>query len=198
MDVSISARHVNVTPRLEEVIHEKIGQLDRYLDVLDYASVHFDQAQNPRIAEKQFCEIVLRGRGHHLRCKVRAPDPFTAIDLAEDKLMRQIRKLRTKLQRRHHGTGDTIRSGTDAQLNNVSVIETAMPDAPEIDGDEEPMPQIVKTKRFHLGPLTPDEAVEKMENMDHGFFFFINKETARSAVVYRRDDGDVGLIDEAG
>ncbi len=195
MDVSISARHVNVTPRLEEVIHEKIGQLDRYLDVLDYASVHFDQAQNPRIADKEFCEIVLRGRGHHLRCKVRAPDPFTAIDLAEDKLMRQIRKLRTKLQRRHHGTGATIRSGTDAPLSNVSVIEAEMPD---VDVDEERMPQIVKTKRFHLGPLTPDEAVEKMENMDHGFFFFINRETDRSAVVYRRDDGDVGLIDEAG
>ena len=90
MDVSISARHVNVTPRLEEVIHEKIGQLDRYLDALDYASVHFDEARNPRIADKEFCEIVLKGRGHLLRCKVSAPDPFTAIDLAEDKLLRQI------------------------------------------------------------------------------------------------------------
>ena len=111
MDVSISARHVNVTPRLEEVIHEKIGQLDRYLDALDYATVHFDEARNPRITDKEFCEVVLKGRGHHLRCKVSAPDPFTAIDLAEHKLLRQIRKLRTKLHRRHHGTGATIRSG---------------------------------------------------------------------------------------
>ena len=193
MDVSISARHVNVTPRLEEVIHEKIGQLDRYLDALDYASVHFDEARNPRIADKEFCEVVLKGRGHHLRCKVRAPDPYTAIDLAEDKLLRQIRKLRTKLHRRHQGTGATIRSGVDAPMGNVAVVEETSPDV-----EDEPIPQIVKTKRFHLGPLTPDEAVEKMENMDHGFFFFINKETARSAVVYRRDDGDVGLIDEAG
>ena len=194
MDVSISARHVNVTPRLEEVIHEKIGQLDRYLDALDYATVHFDEARNPRITDKEFCEVVLKGRGHHLRCKVSAPDPFTAIDLAEHKLLRQIRKLRTKLHRRHHGTGATIRSGTDAQLTNVAVLD----EAPDPEAEEERIPQIVKTKRFHLGPLTPDEAVEKMENMDHGFFFFINKETARSAVVYRRDDGDVGLIDEAG
>ena len=194
MDVSISARHVNVTPRLEEVIHEKIGQLDRYLDALDYATVHFDEARNPRITDKEFCEVVLKGRGHHLRCKVSAPDPFTAIDLAEHKLLGQIRKLRTKLHRRHHGTGATIRSGTDAQLTNVAVLD----EAPDPEAEEERIPQIVKTKRFHLGPLTPDEAVEKMESMDHGFFFFINKETARSAVVYRRDDGDVGLIDEAG
>ena len=194
MDVSISARHVNVTPRLEEVIHEKIGQLDRYLDALDYATVHFDEARNPRIADKEFCEVVLKGRGHHLRCKVSAPDPFTAIDLAEHKLLRQIRKLRTKLHRRHHGTGATIRSGVDTQLSNVAVADQVA----DLDSEEERIPQIVKTKRFHLGPLTPDEAVEKMENMDHGFFFFINKETVRSAVVYRRDDGDVGLIDEAG
>ena len=64
--------------------------------------------------------------------------------------------------------------------------------------EDDVMPSIVKTKRFHLGPLTPDEAVLKMELLGHGFFFFINRETSRSAVVSRREDGDVGLIDEAG
>ena len=188
MDVSISARHVTITPRLEEVIHEKIGQLDRYLDGLDYAGVHFDEARNPRIADKEFCEVHLKGHGHHLRCKVHAPDPFTAIDLAEAKLERQIRKLRTKLRRRHHGTGASLRS--------AEALTVAEPRADEVDAADE-LPQIVRTKRFHLAPLTPVEAVEKMEELGHGFFFFINKETSRSAVVYRRDDGDVGLIDEA-
>ncbi len=188
MDVSISARHVVITPRLEEVIYEKIGQLDRYLEGLDFAGVHFDEAQNPRIAEKEFCEVHLRGNGHHLRCKVHAPDPFTAIDLAEAKLERQIRKLRTKIQRRQHGDGATIRTSSDGEVLAVDV---------DADADDDVMPQIVKTKRFHLGPLDPIEAVEKMEELGHGFFFFINKETSRSAVVYRRDDGDVGLIDEA-
>ena len=188
MDVSISARHVDITPRLEEVIHEKIGELDRYLDGLEYAGVHFDQAQNPRIADKQFCEVHLKGNGHHLRCKVHAPDPFTAIDLAEAKLERQIRKLRTKIQRRSHGTGDSLRAASAT----VAVAE------PDVDADaDEHEPKIVRTKRFHLAPLDAEDAVEKMEELGHGFFFFINKETSRSAVVYRRDDGDVGLIDEA-
>lgn len=191
MDVSISARHVTITPRLEEVIHEKIGQLDRYLDGLDYAGVHFDEAQNPRIADKEFCEVHLKGHGHHLRCKVHAPDPFTAIDLAEAKLERQIRKLRTKIQRRQHGTGDSIRGAADI---GVAQADTDAPD--EID-EADQGPQIVRTKRFHLAPIDPVEAVDKMEELGHGFFFFINKETSRSAVVYRRDDGDVGLIDEA-
>lgn len=189
MDVSISARHVNITPRLEEVVHEKIGQLDRYLVGLESASVHFLEEQNPRISDKQFCEVHVKGQGHHLRCKVNAPDPFTAVDLAEAKLERQIRKLRTKIQRHNHGTGDSLRFAADEA---PVVVE------PEIDLDEEPdLPKIVKTKRFHLGPLNPDEAVEKMEELGHGFFFFINRDTSRSAVVYLRDDGDVGLIDEA-
>ena len=56
----------------------------------------------------------------------------------------------------------------------------------------------MKSKRFHLGPLTPEDAALKMDLLGHGFFFFINRATGRSAVVYRREDGDVGLIDEAG
>jgi ribosomal subunit interface protein len=191
MDVSISARHVTITPRLEEVIHEKIGQLDRYLDGLDYAGVHFDEARNPRIADKEFCEVHLKGHGHHLRCKVHAPDPFTAIDLAEAKLERQIRKLRTKIQRRHQGTGASIRTET------AQTVVAAEPEADIVDLDDEALPEIVRTKRFHLAPLTPIEAVEKMEELGHGFFFFINRDTSRSAVVYKRDDGNVGLIDEA-
>ena len=67
MDVSISGRHVTITPRLEEVIQEKIGGLDRFLSGLDHAEVHFDEARNPRIADKESCEVVVEGHGHHLR-----------------------------------------------------------------------------------------------------------------------------------
>ncbi len=110
MDVSISSRHLTVTPKLEEAIRTKIGHLDRFLPELDTAVVHFDEARNPRIANREICEVTLSGHGHHLRCKVQAPDPFAAVDRAEAKLERQIRKLRTKLQARHHGRGDTIRN----------------------------------------------------------------------------------------
>ena len=191
MELSISSRHKAITPRLEEVVRTKIGQLDRFLDDLDTAEVHFDEARNPRIIDRETCEVTLTGHGHRLRCKVNASDAFTAVDLAEAKLERQIRKLRTKLQNRHRGRGDTIRTGEPQHV----------PDAVDGSGgvdDVEPELQIVKTKRFHLGPLTPAEAALKMDLMGHGFFFFINSATGRSAVVYRRDDGAVGLIDEAG
>lgn len=191
MEISISSRHVRVTPRLEEVIREKIGDLDRYFEKLDSGVVHFAETRNPRIADRITCEVVVDGDGHHIRCKVSAPDPYSAVDLAEEKLTRQIRKLRTRLRRIHQGS-DTIRmaEGKSPQPVDLAGIDFEDP-------AEEPIPRIVKTKRFHIGPLTPDDAVLKMELLGHGFFFFINKETSRAAVVYRRDDGDIGLIDVA-
>ena len=196
MEISISSRHTDITPGLEEVVRTKIGQLDRFMDDLDTAEVHFDEARNPRIIDRETCEVTLTGRGHHVRCKVNAPDAFTAVDLAGAKLERQIRKLRTKLQKRHHGRGDTIRTGASVEPQPVgSALDGSGPD----DADEVELElRIVKTKRFHLGPLSPSEAALKMDLMGHGFFFFINSVTGRSAVVYRRDDGAVGLIDEAG
>lgn len=199
MDVSISARHVNITPRLEEVINEKIGTLDRFLDGLDHAEVHFDEARNPRIEDKEFCEVTVQGHGHHLRTKVHARDPYSAIDQATLKLERQIRKLRTKLQKRHHGDGVSLRDlDASALLDELAPGSTAAVDGLDIEDDDEHVAQIVKSKRFYLAPMVPDDAVLKMELLGHGFFFFINKETNRSAVIYKRDDGDIGLIDEAG
>ena len=191
MEISISSRHVRVTPRLEEVIREKIGDLDRYFEKLDSGVVHFAEARNPRISDKISCEVVLDGDGHHIRCKVSAPDPFAAVDLADEKLTRQIRKLRTRLRRIRQGS-DTIRVAEGEAPNTVDLAGVDFEESAD-----EPMPRIVKTKRFHIGPLTPDDAVLKMELLGHGFFFFVNKETSRAAVVYRRDDGDVGLIDVA-
>ena len=198
MEISISSRHIPITSGLEEAVRTKIGQLDRYLEDLDTAEVHFDEARNPRIANRGTCEVTLTGHGHHLRCKVNAPDPFTAIDLAEAKLERQIRKLRTRLRNRHRGRGDTIRTGATAGVEPQPAGQTHDGSDPSDSDSDEPELRIVKTKRFHLGPLSPPEAALKMDLMGHGFFFFINSTTGRSAVVYRRDDGAVGLIDEAG
>lgn len=195
MEVSISSRHKSVTPALESAVRAKIGGLDRFMENLDSAEVHFDESRNPRIVDRETCEVTITGHGHHLRSKVSASDRFTALDLAEAKIERQIRKLRTKLQRRHHGTGDTIRAGAGAERLGGDASGAVEADAGEAEDDEL---RIVKSKRFHLGPLTPEEAALKMDLLGHGFFFFINSDTSRSAVVYRRDDGAVGLIDEAG
>ena len=185
MQIAISSRKTVVTPRLEEVIREKIGRLDKFLEGMDRAEVHFAEEKNRRLADrKEMCEVTMYGHGHQVRCKVTAPDPFTAIDLAVEKLEHQLHKLKSKLVQRHHGGPKATRNG-----GGVPAVTTVL-------DDEELGTKIVKTKRFVMTPMTAAEAAMQMELLGHDFFFFANVETGLTGVVYRRSDATVGLIDE--
>ena len=198
MQVTVSRRHTEVPESLRVMTEEKIGRLARFVDGLDHAEVHFSEHKNPRIADKEVCEVTIEGHGHHVRCKVQAPDGFQAVDKAYDKLEHQLHKLKTKLRQRYQGAPKG-KKGVDS-LGAVIVVDDA-PVEPQGDADEDeafdPGPKIVKAKRFAMFPMSAEEAVQRMELIGHGFFFFTNAETSRAAVVYRRDDGQVGLIDEA-
>lgn len=196
MQVTVSRRHTEVPESLRVMAEEKIGRLGRFLDGLDHAEVHFWEHKNPRIADKEVCEVTIEGHGHHVRCKVQAPDGYQAIDKAYDKLEHQLHKLKTKLSRRQQGRPKGHKK-VDA-LGVVAVIEPEVAEGgTEVDELIDDGPRIVKSKRFAIHPMSAEEAAERMELIGHGFFFFTNVETSRSAVVYRRDDGNVGLIDEA-
>ena len=194
MQVTVSARHMEVSDALRETAVEKIGRLSRFLEGMDRAEVHFFEERNPRIADKEVCEVVLEGHGHHVRCKVSAPDGFAAVDQAVAKLEHQLHKLKSKLQRRHHGPRPR-----PAAVPVVGGPEPALPEVEpvEVEVDEADGPRIVKVKRHGLKPMLPDEAALQLELVGHDFYFFANAETGRSAVLYRRADGDLGLIDEA-
>ena len=187
MQVTVSSRHTDVPESLRSVVEEKIGRLDRFLDGMDRAEVHFSQERNPRITDREICEVTLEGHGHYVRCKVHAPDGFVAIDRAVAKLEHQLHKLKTKLKRRNHVAARVV-------ADVPAAPEPAI--APPMAGGG--APSIVKSKRFAMMPMTPEEAAQRMDLLGHGFFFFTNLDTRRAAVVYRRDDGDVGLIDEDG
>jgi putative sigma-54 modulation protein len=187
LDISVSSRHTEVSEALRAAAIDKISRLARFVDGMDRAEVHFWEQKNPRIADKEVCEVTLEGHGHHVRCRVSAPDGFVAVDRAVEKLEHQLHKLKTKLRSRTTASRRATRAGQDA----------ARADA-EAEPDDLPGPRIVKTKRFSTKPMTPDEAALQMDLLNHGFYFFTNSITDRAAVVYRRDDGDVGLIDEAG
>ena len=115
--------------------------------------------------------------------------------LAVEKLEHQLHKLKTKLVRRNRARQPTA-SGPTATTAPTPPVGAERRGAPTTTrrSDE---PRIVKTKAFRIKPMTPEEAVLQMDLLGHDFFFFTNADTERAAVVYRRDDGDVGLIDEA-
>ena len=193
MQVTVSARNTEVPESLRVMAEEKIGRLGRFVDGLDHAEVHFSEHKNPRIADKEVCEVTIEGHGHHVRCKVQAPDGYQAIDKAYEKLEHQLHKLKTRLNRRKQGQPKAHKK-VDA-LGAVAVVDEETPAVEPETMDEGP--RIVKSKRFAIHPMSAEEAAERMELLGHGFFFFTNVETSRSAVVYLREDGNVGLIDEA-
>ena len=82
VQVNISSRRTVVSDRLQDLTRSKLSRLDKYVPGLERADVHFCEEQNPRISDKEICEITVKGHGHHVRTKVTAPDPYTAIDLA--------------------------------------------------------------------------------------------------------------------
>jgi putative sigma-54 modulation protein len=189
VEITVSARHTDISPALRAAAEEKIGRLARFVDGMERAEVHFFEERNPRIADKEVCEVTLEGQGHHVRCKVAAPDGFVAIDRAVEKLEHQLHKLKTKLLRRTHGRRVAVgANGT----NGAGLLVEDEDDTADVGI------RIVKSKSFAIKPMSASEAAEQMEMVGHDFFFFTNADTSRAAVVYRRDDGDVGLIDHAG
>jgi ribosomal subunit interface protein len=105
MQVTVSSRHTDVSEALRVAANEKIGRLSRFLTPLDRAEVHFYEERNPRIADREVCEVTLEGRGHRVFCKVAAPDGFAAIDLAVTKLEQQLHRIKTRqVDRQHAGS----------------------------------------------------------------------------------------------
>lgn len=100
MEIRVSARNTEVSPALREAVEDKLGRLARKANGLDRADVHFSEERNPRIAEREICEVRLDGRGRHIRCRVSGPDTFVVIDRATAKLEQQIEKAKTKAMRR--------------------------------------------------------------------------------------------------
>lgn len=109
LEITVSARHIDISPALRQAAEEKIGRLSRFLGGMERAEVHFSEERNQRIVEKEICEVHLEGGGHHVRCKVASADSFAAIDQAVAKLEHQLHKLKTKLVQRANGTAHGLR-----------------------------------------------------------------------------------------
>ncbi|HSH23205.1 MAG: ribosome-associated translation inhibitor RaiA [Actinomycetota bacterium] len=186
MDIAIQGRNVEVSEPLRGAVEEKLTRLLRFLDGMERAEVRFLEERNPRIADKEVCEVTMHGHGHVVRARAAAGDSFAAVDRVVDKLEHRIEKLKGKLAGRSH---PRRHGSVDSHPLSVQAV-----DAVDGDADDE-APRIVRTKQFAIKPMTPEEAALQMELLSHDFFLFTNAETGAAAVVYRRKDGHIGLID---
>ncbi len=184
MEVTVRGRNVDVTDRLRTAAEEKVNRLSRHHDGWEYAEVHFFEERNPRISAKEVCEATLRGHGKIIRAKAASADSLASLDRVVDKLEHQIEKLKSRLMSRSHPRRHSVDSGLPEEY-----------EADDTGTGEAGPPRIVKAKQFDIKPMTPEEAALQMDVLGHDFYFFTNADTGVAAVVYRRNDGDVGLID---
>jgi putative sigma-54 modulation protein len=206
LDIAIRSRNVEVTDALRHTVEEKVTRLTRFLDGMERADVLFSEERNPRISEKEVCEVTMHGHGHIVRAKAAATDVFAAVDRVVDKLEHRMEKLKGKLigrshPRRHGSVEFAAKSAPVTEEDEERFEEPGLdpdrfdPGSDGLDGSHLLHARIVKTKQFAIKPMTPEEAALQMELLGHDFFFFTNAETEKAAVVYLRADGDIGLID---
>jgi len=102
VEITISSRGADPSEALVAATRRKIGKLTRFVEGMDIARVHFAEERNPRIADREICEVLIEGHGHQVQCKVAAADSFGALDLAIEKLEPQLVKLKSKVVERGH------------------------------------------------------------------------------------------------
>ena len=186
MDVVIRGKNVKVSEPLREAAKEHIAKLDRYANGFARAEVDFSEERNPRISENQRCEVLVHVKGHLLKAHASASEPFAALYAVCDKVEHQVKRLKDKRVDRTH-----------PRRIRTQRIELP-PFEDEVEPEESQPARIVKTKEFTIKPMTAEEAVLQMDLLGHDFFLFTSSETGRAAVLYRRNDGNFGLIEAAG
>jgi putative sigma-54 modulation protein len=173
--LQVKGKNVEVTDSIREYAEEKLGKLERQLADPTRVELELAVERNPSISANHVAEATIWTKGPVLRAREASADHKASIDQLADKLERQVKRYREK-RRRHRGS---------------SAPDAIPPDAVPVDGE----PEIVKSKRFPVKPMTPDEAVLQLELVGHDFFVFQNGDTMDVNVVYRRRDGSYGLIE---
>ena len=170
MKIQVRGRNMDTTDALKDYIGKRLGKLDKYIDNLG-------DAQVTMAVERGFhrIEVTIPINGMILRGEESTGDMYASIDLVVEKLEKQIEKYKGKLQKRDARYVNGLRK-------TAAVLE-----------DEEP--RLVKTKRFAIKPMPVEEAVLQMNLLGHNFFMFSNADTEQVNVVYKRKDGNYGLIE---
>ena len=172
MKFIIIGKNIEVTPGLKAAVEDKIGKLEKYFN--PDTEVHVTLSVEK---DRQKIEVTIPVKGSIIRSEQVSNDMYVSIDLVEEIIERQIKKYKTKLVDKKQ----SALSFSDAFLQEESEHEEAI--------------KIVKTKRFAMKPMDPEEACVQMELLGHNFFMFLNADTNEVNVVYKRKSNSYGLIE---
>ncbi len=201
MDVVVNSRHCELSERFREHVEEKLSRLEKHDHRIIRVQVEVEQERNPRQHDRSFrVELTAFSKGPVIRAESAAEDKMAALDLALDKMAAQMRRAADR-RRVHHGRHTPLSVGqalagvvADDQVvvlaDDEEVIERQVgPIAVTGDG-----PLVVREKSHSAAPMTLDTALYEMELVGHDFYLFVDKESERPSVVYRRRGYDYGVI----
>ena len=172
MKIIISGKNIEITEGLKTAVQDKIGKLDKYFSEDTVAKVILSVEK-----ERQKIEVTIPMKGSIIRSEQVSNDMYVSIDLVKEILERQLKKYKKKL--------------TDKKQNALSFSQAFL----EKDEEEDEEIKIVRTKRFDIKPMYPEDACIQMELLGHDFFVFCNAETDQVNVVYKRQGNSYGLIE---
>ena len=172
MRFTITGRNIEVTQGLREAVEDKLGKLDRFFAPATEAVVKLSVQK-----DIQKIEVTIPVKGHIIRAEESSSDMYVSIDLVEEILERQLKKYKNKL--------------IDKKQSAPSFSEAFLQE----DASAEEEIQIVKSKKFAVKPMDPEEACVQMELLGHNFYVFLNADTEEVNVVYKRKGGTYGLIE---
>lgn len=172
MRIIVSGKNMDVTPSLKDKVEKKLSKFDKFFGPNSEAHATLSVEKN-----RHTIEVMIPFNGSLIRGEESTEDMYTSIDKVIEKIERQMRKQKTKLERKHKS------SGIDFSVWDQEFVEN------------EPEKMIVKSKKFAYKPMPSEEAVLQMELLGHSFFVFENANTEEVNVVYKRKDGHYGLIE---
>ena len=177
MELQITGKNTDVSPDVRSYIERKLNKLNRRLSNIIETKIEITEEKTKSPQQHFVVQATLNSKGTLLRAEHRAEDVFIAIDKVETTLKRQVEHYKGKLYNRGRG---------NSSAKNNFPPETA---------SAAPVPELTRVKRFIIKPMAPDEAIDQMELLGHNFFLFYNLKTDGLNLVYRRRDGNYGLIE---
>jgi putative sigma-54 modulation protein len=179
MQVTVKGKNVDVPERVKDQATRKLTKISRFDDRILTMDVEFSEERNPRVADQHRVEVTVTTKAHLIRAEASGSDPVSAVDRVVDRLERQVKKLKGRRTARKHADARAI----------VGAAEAFVP------ATDDQASQIVRFKHVEMKPMTAEEAVTVMDLLGHDFYLFTNVQTDGPAVVYRRRNGDFGLIE---
>ena len=203
MDIVLNSRHCELTDRFRTHVEEKLARLEKHDHRVIRVEVEVEKERNPRQADRAVrVELTAFSKGPVVRAEAAAEDKMGALDLALDRMVAQMRRAadRRRVHRGRHtptSVGKAL-AGVDPSPNGTApLVDEDDPDAPRAVGPITVMgdgPLVVREKAHAADPMTLDQALYEMELVGHDFFLYVDKESSRPSVVYRRRGYDYGVI----